>query len=245
MDLVHSFAEPWSLSIALAVSGAQPDDAPHLTRLAREVFLAAAHATRLLGRAAAPLAAASELARALARDASGTASADVQTFVALTQTLPCTLAAALARAVPTCRWRRVAACAASTGFLEPSRTLLRLTGPSRAVFRTAMSALEIGEARVGAGDRVVLMLSAANRDPAKYVDPDHFDVHRDTSGHLAFGRGAHACSGAALIREAIAIGTRALLDATSLLELAGDVEWLDGFAIRGPTSLGASLHRST
>jgi cytochrome P450 len=243
LDLVRTFAEPWSQSIALAVSEVQADDAPRLTNLAQEVFLAAARATST-DMPAHALAASAELARTLARnDAPDAASAAVQSFVALTQTMPCALAAA---------WLELFQRADDAALLRARpalipravEELLRLTGPSRAVFRHATSDLEIGETRVGRGDRVVLMLSAANRDSAKYADPERFDIDRDTSGHLAFGRGAHACSGAGLIREAIAIGTRALLDATSFVELTGRVEWLDGFAIRGPTALGACLRRS-
>lgn len=43
------------------------------------------------------------------------------------------------------------------------------------------------------GDRVALCLESGNRDPNKFTDPDKFDLHRDTSGNLAFGRGPHAC----------------------------------------------------
>ena len=189
------------------------------------------------------LAASAELARTLARnDAPDTASAAVQSFVALTQTMPCALAAA---------WLELFQRADDAALLRARpalipravEELLRLTGPSRAVFRHATSDLEIGETRVGGGDRVVLMLSAANRDSAKYADPERLDI----TGTLQVTRirpRRTSCSGAGLIREAIAIGTRALLDATSFVELTGRVEWLDGFAIRGPTALGACLRRS-
>lgn len=243
VDLVRSFAEPWSVSIAMAVSRARVDDVPRLTRLAREVFLAAACATSS-DLPAHALAASAELAQGLARnDALDTASADVQSFVALTQTLPCALAAAWLELFQ--RPDDVAQLRDRAELMPRAvEELLRLAGPSRAVFRRAGGDVQIGDARLGVGDRAVLMLSAANRDPAKYSDPEKLDIHRDTSGHVAFGRGAHSCSGAALIREAIAIGTRALIDATTRLELTGDVEWLDGFAIRGPTSLRARVHRS-
>ena len=46
----------------------------------------------------------------------------------------------------------------------------------------------------------MLLLSAANRDPRKFPEPDKFDVTRDAQGHLAFGHGVHVCLGAALAR---------------------------------------------
>jgi cytochrome P450 len=115
--------------------------------------------------------------------------------------------------------------------------LLRLAGPSRAVFRRAHSVTVIGGERIAAGDGVILMLSAANRDPERFASADRIDLERETTGHVAFGRGAHSCSGSALIRMAMAVATRALLDRAPHVDVAGDVEWLDGFAIRGPSSL--------
>ena len=243
VDLVRELAEPWSLSIALSVAGASAhDDVPRLTRLAREVFLAAANATSSDAPSHA-LAAASELARTLARsDSANEASADVQAFVALSQTLPIALGAAwlelLRRPDDVARLR-----AESELVPRAVEELLRLAGPSRAVFRRAQQDFEIGGVCIAEGEHVILMLSAANRDPVKFRNPERFDLDRDSSGHVAFGRGAHACAGASVIRAAMSIATRALLDTTTGVELSGDVAWIDGFAIRGPATLPVVLRR--
>ncbi len=50
------------------------------------------------------------------------------------------------------------------------------------------------------GERVLLLIGAANRDERAFPDPDVFDIRRDTSAHVAFGRGTHFCMGAALAR---------------------------------------------
>ncbi|GAA2534921.1 cytochrome P450 [Mycolicibacterium diernhoferi] len=53
---------------------------------------------------------------------------------------------------------------------------------------------------VPAGDAMLLLFGAANRDPRRYTDPDSFNLHRDTISHLTFGKGLHYCLGANLAR---------------------------------------------
>jgi len=186
-------------------------DAPEgLSDLARQVFLAAADGNEEREAAAA-------LSRAFPTDAALVA---VQAFVALSQTLPGFLGNA---------WFELFRDRAQAELLRAHRELmpqaieelLRFAGPSRAVFRKGMT----------------LMLSEANRDPAQFPDPDRLDIRREITGHVAFGGGPHACSGAALIRMAAAVATHALLDATSTIEVSGEPERIDGFAIQGVLSL--------
>lgn len=238
VDLVREFAEPWALSVAVLVTGAAESEAPRLAPLARQVFRAAAHATEVDVPAEAK-AASAELARALS-GAGGAASVAVQAFVALSQTLPCFLAGA---------WLALFQHADESVRLWQERglmpraveELLRFAGPSRAVFRQALSDVQIGGVQVAARERVVLLLAAANRDPTRFPDPEKLDLGRDATGHLAFGRGAHYCAGAQLIRAAVTAATSALVDLTAGVESIGEVEWIDGFAIRGPTALPVVL----
>lgn len=78
--------------------------------------------------------------------------------------------------------------------------LLRYDGPVKATFRWAKVDVELGGKTVRAGDRMLLVLASANRDPEKFVDPDRVDITRNPNPHVAFGHGIHVCLGAPLAR---------------------------------------------
>jgi cytochrome P450 len=233
VDLVAAFAAPWGLEIALAATGDLHDDPTRLAGLARTIFLDAAHTTNgeISGDACA---AAAELALSL-QPASHRTTIDVQSFVALSQTLPCFLAAAwlgLFTHVDAAESLR-----SGTSVAPAIDELLRFAGPSRAVFRRATVIARIGSVEIGAGRRVVLELASANHDPARFDDPERLDLSREASAHLAFGSGSHSCVGATMIRSATEIATRALLAAIPCVPSIEHVEWIDGFALRAPSSL--------
>lgn len=71
---------------------------------------------------------------------------------------------------------------------------LRLEPAAARVDRYATRTVELGGATIGAGDLVIVSITAANRDPAAFADPDRFDVRRaDARSHLAFAGGPHVC----------------------------------------------------
>jgi len=72
-----------------------------------------------------------------------------------------------------------------------------------------------------------------NRDPAKFTDPDRFDVGRVPNPHLAFTAGAHYCLGAPLARLEATIAVRELLERFPDLHLAGEPAWRSAFPLRG------------
>jgi hypothetical protein len=77
---------------------------------------------------------------------------------------------------------------------------LRLETPVQTFFRTTTRAVEIGGAAIPEGEKVLMLLGAANRDPRKWPDPDRYDIDRATAGHVAFGAGVHMCVGQLLAR---------------------------------------------
>ncbi|ONI83195.1 hypothetical protein ALI144C_17005 [Actinosynnema sp. ALI-1.44] len=90
----------------------------------------------------------------------------------------------------------------------------------------------------GAGQRVLVAVGAANRDPAQHPDPDRFDIHRPAQPHMAFGHGIHHCLGSSLARLEGAVALRSLFGRLDDLALDTDrIEWQHTLTARGITRL--------
>ena len=72
---------------------------------------------------------------------------------------------------------------------------VRWESPVQTFFRTATTDLRVGEVVIPEGQKILMFLAAANRDPRRWTDPDAFDLSRDPSGHVGFGMGIHQCIG--------------------------------------------------
>ncbi|MDN3353834.1 cytochrome P450 [Actinomadura sp. DC4] len=94
---------------------------------------------------------------------------------------------------------------------------------------------------VARGTRVLLLIGAANRDPAAFEDPERFDIGRAPTRHLAFGQGLHFCLGAPLARLEAQIVFHALARRAPRLGLAGEPDWKDTLLLRGPSRLPVFL----
>ena len=77
---------------------------------------------------------------------------------------------------------------------------LRYDNSTQALARLVVQDVELHGQKLRAGDRVVLLVGAGNRDERVFPDADRFDLLRDTSASLAFGQGVHFCLGASLAR---------------------------------------------
>ena len=78
--------------------------------------------------------------------------------------------------------------------------VLRFEAPVQTFFRTTTTAVDVGGVHLGEGEKVLLFLAAANRDPRRWERPDEFDVRRRATGHMTFGTGIHGCVGQAVAR---------------------------------------------
>jgi cytochrome P450 len=116
--------------------------------------------------------------------------------------------------------------------------LLRFDGPTAAMVRVAREDLPIDGRVVHRGDRLFLMINAANRDPRQFHEPDRLDLRRPDNRHLAFGHGIHFCLGAPLARLEGQVALPALLARFPRLSPRGEApEWLDSLVFRGMRSL--------
>lgn len=115
--------------------------------------------------------------------------------------------------------------------------LLRYTSPTQFIGRRALVDIELGGEWVAAGQMVVAMIGAANRDPDVFRDPEQLDVGRDPNPHLTFGRGPHFCLGAPLARLEGQIALTAVVERFPRLRLAGEPRLRPTIVLRGLESL--------
>ena len=119
--------------------------------------------------------------------------------------------------------------------------MLRYDAPFQIIDRYAAEDTQIAGVTVRAGDAVTAVLGSANRDPARFANPDAFDITRDDAGHLGFGDGIHTCIGAPLVRRVAPVAFRMLLDAVPSLKLAGTPQWQTDPYIRSVVNLPVSI----
>ncbi|MFJ9176500.1 cytochrome P450 [Streptomyces sp. NPDC102360] len=119
--------------------------------------------------------------------------------------------------------------------------LLRLdSAVSTSTFRFTTEAVTLGGTDIPAGAPVSVALGAANRDPARFPEPDALHLDRDAAAHLAFGHGIHRCVGAPLAKAELEIALRAVLAHAPGLHLAVPAEelvWRRTRLVRGLSSL--------
>jgi cytochrome P450 len=99
---------------------------------------------------------------------------------------------------------------------------LRWGSPVQTFFRTATRDVEVAGVTIQEGEKVLLFLAAANRDPRHWDEPDRFDIRRKAGGHVGFGAGIHLCVGAAFARLEGEAMLAALAHSVDRFELAGE-----------------------
>ena len=119
---------------------------------------------------------------------------------------------------------------------------LRMEPAAATIDRYAVRDFELGGARIGRGELVIVSIAAANRDPTVFDDPDRFDVGRENARlHLAFAHGPHVCIGMHLARLEAHTAVRALLERLPGLRLDDpDAAQPRGLVFRKPPALRVS-----
>jgi cytochrome P450 len=133
-------------------------------------------------------------------------------------------------------------------FLEE---VLRLEGSTKQTARLARKDTQIGDMKIPAGTKVLVALSAANRDPRRWEDPQALVFDRPRiKEHVAFGRGKHVCAGAPLARVEVRVILEKFLEHTSHIDLdeavhgprgARNLDYEPSFIIRGLANLNLKL----
>jgi cytochrome P450 len=118
--------------------------------------------------------------------------------------------------------------------------MLRFDSPVQSTVRTCAAPANVGGTEVAAGELLFVILAAANHDPARFPNPDSFDVARAPNDHLAFGEGIHFCLGANLARIEGAIAISSMLERFPKLQILNreaPLEYRGSYLLRGLKTL--------
>src|SRR3954447_2111133 len=118
---------------------------------------------------------------------------------------------------------------------------VRYESPVQTFFRTTTRDVEIGGCRIGEGEKVLMFLAAANRDPRRWDNPDRYDITRRTTGHVGYGSGVHMCVGALVARTEGEAVLAALAKRVGSIEITGPVTRRFNNTLRGLESLPVTL----
>jgi len=118
----------------------------------------------------------------------------------------------------------------------------RYDSSSQSLFRTTTREVEFAGATIGRHEKVMVFLGSAGRDPARWEEPDRFDIRRRTTGQIGFGVGIHGCVGQMFARLEAEVFFQALAAAVDRIELDGPSALRLNPGLRGLSSLPLVLH---
>jgi cytochrome P450 len=118
---------------------------------------------------------------------------------------------------------------------------VRLESPVQTFFRTTARDVELSGARIGEGEKVLMFLAAANRDPRRWDSPDSYDIKRRTSGHVGYGSGIHMCVGQLVARLEGEVMLSALARRVARIEISGEPKRRFNNTLRGLDSLPVTI----
>ncbi|OMC03894.1 hypothetical protein A5733_22665 [Mycobacterium sp. NS-7484] len=128
--------------------------------------------------------------------------------------------------------------------LDAVEEVHRLETVSHSIFRDVVGddvtlniggSAAVGDVAVADGERITLLLGAANRDPRRWERPDDFDITRRKLSHLGFAFGLHSCLGMNLARLEAQIFLEELIDTVGDWQLAGPLDYGTNYTVRGPS----------
>jgi cytochrome P450 len=114
---------------------------------------------------------------------------------------------------------------------------IRFESPVQTFFRTTTREVELGGVSIGEGEKVLMFLGSANRDPRRWENADRYDVTRRTAGHVGYGSGIHMCVGQLVARVEGEVMLAALARKVGKIEITGEPKRLYNNTLRGLESL--------
>ena len=118
---------------------------------------------------------------------------------------------------------------------------VRFESPVQTFFRTTTRAVDIGGHTIGEGEKVLMFLAAANRDPRRWENADSYVITRRTSGHVGYGSGIHMCVGQLVARLEGEIMMAALARKVKSIQITGEVKRRYNNTLRGLESLPVTI----
>jgi cytochrome P450 len=118
---------------------------------------------------------------------------------------------------------------------------IRFESPVQNFFRTTTQPVRLGNVEMGEGEKVMMLLASANRDPRKWDNPDKYDIERRTAGHVGFGAGVHMCVGLLLARLEGEVILTALAKKVKSIRIAGEPKRLFNNSLRGLEKLPVTV----
>ena len=116
--------------------------------------------------------------------------------------------------------------------------VMRYDSPVQATSRVVKERMDFQGETFEAGQGVVVLFGSGNRDESQFTNPTEFEMTRRPNRHLTFAHGPHYCLGVSIARTVAQVGILTLLQRCRNLKLVHDeIEWLPGFAFRGPHRL--------
>ena len=109
-------------------------------------------------------------------------------------------------------------------------------------FRTTTREVEVAGVHIPAGEKMLLFLGSANRDPRRWNNADSFDIRRNASGHVGFGMGIHRCVGQTVSRVEAEVLLTALVQRVERIEITGQLQRKPNNTMRAWSSIPVTLY---
>jgi cytochrome P450 len=241
IDLVSQFIHPWCLHSALAIACVDIRYSHYLATLVNESADTAERSDDCSINKGRQANEANSKLDLFFRTRNGQSSKSI--FLGVAQTVPAFVASAWAALLD--HTDQMSAMRRYPELVpQATEELLRYAGPVHTLFRQADKNIELSGQTICSGDRVILRVASANRDPEQFVEPNRLDIRREIAGHLALSAGPHSCPAGSVVRLMSRIAIECLLEVFSAIELSDSIVWSRGTTLMYPHRLPVVVQKA-